>query len=316
MYIGMTRQMIGFHAARDVKGGFPVTLQKMHKIGCKCIQVVVGSTIARMSEATFKKYMAEAKDVSSKLKELDMQLFVHSPYTLNFAKDPKSEVDGPYWIEALWKILLVCDAMGAVGCVLHMGKAVSLPVATAKQHFYDNLVQVINRMKANDMHTKIIIETSAGQGTELYPTLSSTLDPLVEFFDQFTEDQRRYMGLCVDTCHIYAAGYDISTTQAADQFWSEFEEKIGLQHLTVVHMNDSVKALGSRVDRHAGLETGKIGLEGLTAFAKKGALYGIPLVLETPTCFRDIIVLRRILDDTYDELEVDMEIRDRMFVCA
>lgn len=305
--------LIGSHASKDPKGGFPATLQQMHKLGCQCIQVVVGSTVARLSENSESKYMKEAPQVKETLQRLNMKLFVHAPYTLNFAKDPASEGGDAYWIHAIIRILKVCEAMGAEGCVLHMGKAVKQDVATAKQLFYQNLTRVLDHMEATSMTTKLIIETSAGQGTELYPTIQNNLDPLVEFFDQFTETQRKYIGLCVDTCHIFAAGYDISTEEGALRFWREFEERIGLEHLSVVHMNDSIKPLGSRVDRHAPLEVGKIGLEGLSAFAKQANLYEIPQILETPTPSRDIIVLRRCIEGTYTEYEVDMEIRDRMF---
>lgn len=306
--------MIGSHAGRDAKGGFPVTLEQMYQMGCKCVQVVVGSTIARLSESAEKKYLKEAKAVKDVLQRLEMKLFVHSPYTLNFAKDPDGEADGPYWIDWMVRLLKICDAMGAEGCVLHMGKAVGLGVDVAQKFFFENLCSVIDHM--GDMKTKLIIETSAGQGTELYPTLQNNMDPLVEFFEQFTEEQRKHVGLCVDTCHIFAAGYDISTEEGAQRFWREFEERIGLEHLIVVHMNDSMKGLGARVDRHAPLESGKIGLEGLGAFAKQANLYEIPQVLETPTPARDIVVLRRLIEGTYSQTAVDIEVRDRMFMLS
>lgn len=303
--------MIGPHASRDKKGGFVETLEQLHRMGARCMQVFVGSTYGRLSEASEKRYFEEAPMVKATLKRLGMKLYVHAPYTLNFAKDPKDE--DPYWVGWLWKLIQICEAMGVEGCVLHMGKAVKLEIAQAQQNFYTNLCQVLVHMKAAKCRAKMIIETSAGQGTELYPTIEQNLDPLVEFYHMFSASQRKYMGLCVDTCHIYAAGYNLSTRQQVREFWREFEQRIGIEHLSVIHMNNSVKDRTSQVDRHAPLEMGKIDFDALTLFAQMAHDRQIPMIVETSEPVRDVVVLRKMLEGTYSKASVDREIRDQMF---
>lgn len=296
-------EMFGPHASKDKKGSIVGTLEALHRRGCLCMQMFVGSTYGQLSEASEKRYYDEAPAVKKTLKALGMKLFIHAPYTFNLAKDVGA--DG---LEPLWKQVQIADALGADGVVLHMGKAVKLDVAEAQRWFYENLCNVIGRMKAAKCHTKLFIETSAGQGTELYPTLEANLDPLGEFYDQFTAGQRKYIGLCVDTCHVFAAGYDISAS-----FWKEFNERIGIEHLGVVHMNNSVKGLGSRVDRHAPLEAGKIDFDALAAFAKKANELGVPMIVETPSLDRDVIVIKKWLEGKYSKEAVDREMRDAMF---
>lgn len=287
----------GCHASRDAKKGFVGTLEKALQLGANTVQVMVGNPYGKMNEKCENCYYREASNVKNALTELDMKIFIHSPYYLNFAKDPSAEE--PYWIDALWKELQIGEALGSTGSVLHMGKSVKLDVVDAENHFYNNLSQVLTRMADANMTTKLFIETSAGQGTELYPTLNNTLDPLARFFSRFTTHQKKHIGLCVDTCHIFAAGYDISTPEQVKKFFEEWEDKIGLEHMGVVHINNSVRKLGSRVDRHAMLHFGEIPVEGLREFACMSAKHNIPLVLETPSADRDIPVLASMLfEDT------------------
>lgn len=285
----------GCHASRKPKTGFVGTLQDVidTNTGANVIQVFIGSPYGKMSEKTEQEYLQEAPSVKQALHNLNMKMFVHSPYALNFAKDPAAEA--PYWIDALWKELKIAQAMGAEGSVLHMGKAVKLAVEDAEKFFYDNLSSVIERMENAKMTVKLFIETSTGQGTELYPTLEGSLDPLARFFSQFSKKQRKHLGICVDTCHVFAAGYDISSPAKAKRFWEEFDEKIGIEHLGVVHINNSLKPLQSKVDRHAMLLHGKIDVQGLREFARMAMTHGVPLVLETPTCFEDLPVLESML---------------------
>lgn len=304
--------MFGPHASKDKRDGFVGTLEKLHKRGCGCMQVFVGSTYGRMSEATEKRYMDDAPEVKKALKRLGMKMFVHAPYTLNFAK--KAEDDGSmYWIDAMWTQLRICDAMGAEGVVLHMGKALKLDVDEAKQVFHENLLELVGKMKAAKCGAKVFIETSAGQGTELYPTLEQNLDPVVEFYTQFTTTQRKYIGLCVDTCHIFAAGYDLATRAQVHRFWEELEERIGVENLGVVHMNNSLKGCGSCVDRHAPLEAGKIDFDALTEFAKLANRHGVPMIVETSAPERDVVVIKKWLENKYTKEAVDREMRDAMF---
>jgi deoxyribonuclease-4 len=279
----------GGHIPRE-KGKLVNTLKKVLNGGGNCLQIFVGNPY-RSIVSNVEEYRSQAKEVREFILEHDMKLFIHSPYILNFAKDPSE--DNAYWINSLYNELQIADILGADGCVLHMGKSVKLEEDVAKTFMYNNLSTVIDMMKSNNIESKIYIETAAGQGTELYPTLHS-IDPLVEFFDQFSIDQRKFIGFCVDTCHIYAAGYDISSPQLVAEFFHEWKSKIGMQHLGLIHINNSTKELGSRVDRHACLAYGKIPFEGIVAFISQAYKHSVPLILETPAPYEEIQYLSEI----------------------
>lgn len=287
---------IGCHVSSSKsKLGLSDQFRHIHNmVGAKCFQIFVGNPYGSFSRAQAEKYMEMGPRVKEVLWSLGIKLFIHSPYVLNFAKDPSTE--DAYWVNSLVLELETSDAIGAEGCVLHMGKSVKSSVEDAERWFIFNLKTVIRKAKAKNITSKIYVETSAGQGTELYPTLGS-LDALVRFYNNFSSEERKHIQLCVDTCHIFAAGYDIGTCEGAELFWREWEMKLGVSNLGVIHMNNSTKACGSRVDRHAALAEGKIGLEGLKSFAQTAAMYEIPMIIETPITIYDVPILAQFILD-------------------
>jgi deoxyribonuclease-4 len=121
-----------------------------------------------------------------------------------------------------------------------------------------------------------VIENTAGQGT----CMGYRFEQLAEIIDQ-VEDKNR-VGVCIDTCHAWAAGYDLSTETDFRQMFDAFSETVGFEFLKAMHLNDSKKTLGSRVDRHESLGKGKMGLEGFRFIMEDERFDGIPLILETP----------------------------------
>ena len=124
--------------------------------------------------------------------------------------------------------------------------------------------------------TMILLETSAGQGS----SLCCGFEQLGAVLRRLAKPER--FGVCVDTCHIFAAGYDIRTPATYEHTMAEFDRTVGLQHVRAIHLNDSVKDLGSRVDRHAHIGHGKIGLAGFANFVNDPRLAPLPMLLETP----------------------------------
>ena len=121
-----------------------------------------------------------------------------------------------------------------------------------------------------------VIENTAGQGTNLgfsFYQLKSIINQV--------EDKSR-VGVCIDTCHAYSAGYDFKTKAGFEKVFKEFEEVVGFKYLKGMHLNDSKKELGSRVDRHESLGAGTIGLELFECIMNDSRFDGIPMVLETP----------------------------------
>jgi len=129
---------------------------------------------------------------------------------------------------------------------------------------------------ATEGSTRLLLETTAGQGT----TVGNTFEDLA-FIIERTKSVIP-IGVCIDTCHIFSAGYDIRTKQNWDDTVKDFDEIIGIEHLYALHVNDSLKPFDSRKDRHANLGEGEIGMECFEAMMQHPKLREIPKYLETP----------------------------------
>lgn len=138
----------------------------------------------------------------------------------------------------------------------------------------EKIAAMLNRVLFAGQHTTVLLETMAGKGSEVgrsFEELAAILDK-VQLQDQ--------MGVCLDTCHIFDAGYDI--VNSLDEVLTSFDKLIGLDRLKAIHLNDGLNTLGSRKDRHACIGAGNIGLEALTAVINHPALKNLPFYLETP----------------------------------
>jgi len=124
--------------------------------------------------------------------------------------------------------------------------------------------------------TRLLIESTAGQGT----TVGYKFEHLGFLVDRLHKKLK--IGVCLDTCHLFAAGYDVSSQKGWDSVLKEFDKEVGLKHLYALHVNDSLKPLGSRVDRHASLGEGMMGMEGFKAMMRSPILRPLPKYLETP----------------------------------
>jgi deoxyribonuclease-4 len=142
----------------------------------------------------------------------------------------------------------------------------------------------------------ICLETTAGQGSNL----GYRFEHLAAIRGGVT--RRECVGICVDTCHIFAAGYEIRSQKAYEETLRQLHGVIGLDHVTCIHLNDSQRELGSRVDRHAHIGQGQIGLEGFRLLINDPRLRHIPMILETPkgedpvaSDRRNLAILRRLI---------------------
>lgn len=217
------------------------------------------------------------KNIRNSLKKYNILSVVHAPYTINIAAD---------WDEYSCSINNLIDQIelasyiGSFGVVVHFGKQMKLSKQRAMNNMYSSLLYVHNKTKKYNV--KIILETTAGQGSEM----CYLLEDLAYFFNKFSKHRnheiKNRFRLCVDTCHIFAAGYDIKTKKNIDIYLSNFENLIGLNNIALIHLNDSKKDLGSRVDRHESLGKGYIGEKGLKYFIDIFKKNNTPIVLETP----------------------------------
>lgn len=136
------------------------------------------------------------------------------------------------------------------------------------------IAAMLNRVLFAEQHTTVLLETMAGKGSEV----GRSFEELAAILDKVQLQDK--MGVCLDTCHIFDAGYDI--VNSLDEVLTSFDKLIGLGRLKAIHLNDSLNTLGSRKDRHACIGAGNIGLEALTAVINHPALKNLPFYLETP----------------------------------
>jgi deoxyribonuclease-4 len=134
----------------------------------------------------------------------------------------------------------------------------------------------INHTLDKTTSVKAVIENTAGQGSNL----GFTFEQLAQIIDQ-VEDKER-VGVCIDTCHAFAAGYDLATPEGYEKVWADFDRIIGLRYLSGMHLNDAKKGLGSKVDRHASIGQGMMGRDTFARIMHDDRLCGIPMILETP----------------------------------
>lgn len=140
----------------------------------------------------------------------------------------------------------------------------------------DLIAESINMALDNSKGVKAVIENTAGQGSNL----GFTFEQIAHIIDK-VEDKSR-VGVCIDTCHTFAAGYDLKSESGYEQSWKQFGDVIGFEYLSGMHINDSKKGLGSKVDRHEVIGEGTLGLEFFRRMMNDPRLDNIPLILETP----------------------------------
>lgn len=196
----------------------------------------------------------------------------HDSYLINLAA-PSDEL----WrksIDAFCDEIDRADLLGLKYLVTHPGAHVGSGEDAGIQRVIDALNDVLDR-KSNSKLT-ILLETTAGMGT----TLGHRFEHLAAMRAGVT--QRKRIGICLDTCHVFAAGYGLVTDTEFCQTFDAFDSVIGLKHLKLFHLNDSVKPLGSRVDRHAGIGLGQIGEAAFRRLVTDPRFADLPMILETP----------------------------------
>ena len=199
-------------------------------------------------------------------------LIVHDSYLINLAS-PKDEL----WeksIAAFADELERCAALGIPYLVTHPGAHTGSGEDVGLQREAKALNRLFDAGTGGD--TLVLLETTAGQGS----CLGHRFEHLATLIELVGHAER--IGVCVDTCHLLAAGYDIRTPEACAATFAEFDRVVGIERIKAFHLNDSQKDLGSRVDRHSHIGTGFVGLEGFRAIVNDPRFAEIPMILETP----------------------------------
>lgn len=192
-------------------------------------------------------------------------IIVHAPYIINLANPNKMN----FGISFLKKEIERTSLLGIKYIVLHPGNMVDV----TKEEALDNIIFSLNEVLNNDLDVTICLETMAGKGNEL----GKNLEEIKYIIEKV--NYKNKIGVCLDTCHLNDAGYDITNI---DKFLLEFDNIIGLSYIKCIHLNDSKNERSSHKDRHANIGFGTIGFDNLIKIAYHEKLKDIPKILETP----------------------------------
>ncbi|MDP9152158.1 MAG: deoxyribonuclease IV [Myxococcota bacterium] len=259
-----------FGAHESVAGGLHVGLQRARADQCAAVQIFTKNKSAWAEPEHTADQTILFREAHAAL-GLDVAILAHTSYLLNLAADDASVLARSK--AALAAELRRCSALGVACCVLHPGAHLGLGRRLGIRRVVDSLSEVLESTPR--ACCRLLLENTAGQGT----TLGSRFDEIAEILDALPGDR---VGVCFDTQHAFAAGYDLVGEAAYERTLAELEEIIGLRRVFAMHVNDSQRELGSRVDRHAHVGEGFLGVSVFQRLANDPRLEKTPAVIEVP----------------------------------
>jgi deoxyribonuclease-4 len=259
--------LIGAHMS--IAGGISKAFERGQSVQCRTIQIFLKSS----NQWKAKPLTEEDKILFQEAQKTSgiHPVVAHDSYLINLASPDSGlyEKSLAAFIEEMER----ANFLGVPYLVLHPGAHVGSGVEAGIARIAAALNQAFARV---DSPVTILLENTAGQGSGL----GYRFEELASIMEKIKEDGR--VGICLDTCHAFAAGYDIRTKDAYASVMREFDRLIGIKKIRAFHVNDSKKELGSRVDRHAHIGQGFIGLEGFRCLINDKRFMKIPKILETP----------------------------------
>lgn len=258
---------LGYHVS--ISGSLDLAFDRAREIGCTCMQIFLsnprGWSVKELGEQEVKSFRAKAKSYGVS------PVLAHMPYLPNLASPVKSVVK-----KSRASLTAEMDRSGRLGVDYvvahigsHMGKGSLVGVR--------NVAEACNEaLDANPNATSLLIENTAGQKN----AVGARFEELRMILDGVRQSDR--IGVCLDTCHVFAAGFDISSPAGVEEMLRLFDGIIGLDRLKVVHLNDSKGVRGSNLDRHDHVGMGRIGEKGFRAFLHSDGIAKRPILMETP----------------------------------
>lgn len=260
--------LLGAH--KSIAGGYHNALLAAQELGCQCVQLFTknnnqwaGKPISDQEAAVFRKLLRAAK--------LKLPM-AHDSYLINLASPDaflyRRSVDA--FVEEVER----AEKLGLTYLVTHPGTPTDGDEAAGLQRVAQALDEVHNRCP--DHRVMVLLETTAGQGQ----SIGHRFEHLAAILERVKHPER--VGVCLDTCHVFAAGYPLAPEKEYQATFKQFARLIGLKKLRAFHLNDSAKPQGSRVDRHANIGRGCLGLEPFRLLLNDRRFRRHPMVLETP----------------------------------
>ena len=258
--------LIGAHVSTG--GGLPNAIERAEDLRCEAIQIFNQSPRmwrpTRYSDDVFAAFREEMKESRVEV------VAIHMIYLINpAAKDKEMRRKS---LDSLTHALRVGDGIGALGVVVHPGALKDDTRTNARRR----AISLIKEALARSEHCPIIYENTAGSPQ----LLGLDFDETAELIDKTGGPKR--LGLCIDSCHLHATGYEVGTREGMKALVDEIDDKVGMKQLKLLHVNDSRDRRGSNRDRHTALGKGEIGRKGMRAFLGEPRFQGLPAVFEGP----------------------------------
>jgi deoxyribonuclease-4 len=262
------RSPIGAHV--PVAGGLATGgLRYAAQIGAEAIQVFVSNPRGWALAAG---KQVEDERLRTHSERTGMPVFVHSPYLINVGSPNPQTVAGS--VASIRHALTRAAAIGARGVVVHTGSAVSQSREAAVRQLREHLLPLLEEIPADG--PDLLFEPMAGQGA----MLCATVQDLGPYLDNL--DRHPRAGVCLDTCHAFAAGHDLAAPGGMAATLDALADTVGADRLKLIHANDSKDDCGSAKDRHENIGAGRIGAEPFAELFRHPVSRGVPLVIETP----------------------------------
>ena len=261
-------------AHQSIAGGFARAVERAVETGCESLQIFTRNINQWETKPIDPAAAAEFREA---VRAAGLACVVaHDSYLINPAA--ADDTLRRKSIESLAEELRRAETLGIEWVVAHPGAAGEQPVDRAVARAADGIAAALE--KTSRLRAGVLIETTAGQGS----CLGATFEEIAAMLDRIdaVPGLAARVGVCLDTCHVFAAGYPLAPAAALDDTLATFERLIGMRRLKLIHANDSKKPQGSRVDRHEAIGRGHIGLPAFRLVMRHPRLAGIPIVLETP----------------------------------
>lgn len=264
----MTKPKLLLGAHMSIASGVEKALYAGASIGCTAIQLFTGSN----RQWILKKLTPESIDLFKKAQQETgiTSVIAHASYLINLGSTSPQILQKS--LHALFADLVRCEQLSIPFLVLHPGAGIA-DAENCMLQVSQSLNQIFEEYQGP---VEILLENMAGQGT----SVGYTFEQLAFIRANIKHNKR--IGICFDTCHAWAAGYDISTAITYQQVWEDFDTIIGLKHLKAIHLNGSKKGLGSHVDRHAHIGQGLLPIEAFKLLINDERFFDIPKIIETP----------------------------------
>jgi deoxyribonuclease-4 len=259
-------------AHMSIAGGVKNALLDAEKVQSTAVQLFVKNNNQWRGPELTEQQIVEFKTERDRIGFERHTLIAHTGYLINLASN-KPDVMAKSLV-SLEDELKRCGQLELAGLVMHPGSHLGSGRDAGIEQIARNARAILQRQA--DSPTRLLLENTVGNGTQL----GSTFEDLRDLIQAI--DLPEKVGVCLDTCHLFAAGFDLRTAEAYEETMKRFDAIVGFRHLRAVHLNDSLHELGERRDRHEHIGKGFLGLEAFRHVMNDSRLAAIPMVLETP----------------------------------